>query len=144
MGVPAWAGRYIGIPFVEEGFDEAGCHCWGLVRLVMWRERSIELPRHGDISAGDLAAILRATAEEKASGTWVPVVGKPQPFDLQLMWAHARVNGKPIRDEGHVGIMLTETMMLHVEKATDSCAVPLKDVSRRLIAAYRHRELVAG
>ncbi len=39
-----WAGRYIGLPFVEHGRNLAGADCWGLVTVIYREEAGIELP----------------------------------------------------------------------------------------------------
>lgn len=137
-----WWGRYIGIPFVDRGFDLAGCHCWGLIWLVYRNERGVDLPTYGEISASDLIAIAREIDAGKCD-PWVPVVGERRPFDVQTMWSRIKIDGAWMRDQGHVGIMVSPTHMLHVEYSTAAVCVPLTDrsVRYRLLQTFRHKAL---
>lgn len=39
-----WTQKYVGIPFVSGGRTEKGCDCYGLIRLILANEYSIQLP----------------------------------------------------------------------------------------------------
>lgn len=39
-----WTQKYVGIPFASGGRTEKGCDCYGLIRLILRNEYSIQLP----------------------------------------------------------------------------------------------------
>lgn len=39
-----WSANYLGIPYKEGESSDAACDCWGLVRLVLHREKGYDLP----------------------------------------------------------------------------------------------------
>lgn len=136
-----WVGRYVGIPFAEHGLDFRGCHCWGLVRLVLQHECAIALPDYGEISATELIAAARRIGGESALPPWSRVAGEWRSFDVLLM--HARPAGGG-RVPGHVGIVSAPKHVLHVERATAAVDVPIAhpSVRHRIIAAFRHEALM--
>lgn len=140
MGAPAWVERYVGIPFQDDGFGFSGCHCWGLVRLVLLTEKRIELPTYGEISAGDLLAASREVETQCIAQDWLPVASAPAAFDVVRM--QTRVDGQG-RALGHVGIMVDPDCILHVEKLTSAVCVSVlhPSVRHRLAGTFRHKEL---
>lgn len=108
MSAPAWCEKYVGIPFADLGRDEAGCDCWGLVRLVFARELAVPLPDYSDgytdtRNGADVAAIAGDGA-----ANWHPAEN-PRAFDVVLL----RVNGLP----RHVGLVAGPgCLMLHTER----------------------------
>ena len=134
--IPAWAARYVGIPFADAVEESAGgLHCWGLVRLVLARAAGLDLPAYGEIGARELAA-LALFAGEAAREPWLPVMGPPRALDVALMRG-------PARAVSHCGIMVSPSHVLHVEAAHDSVVVAVShpSVRRRLIGFFRHRAL---
>jgi len=111
-------GKYIGIPWVTDGHSLEGCDCWGLFRLFYRNEYQINLPG--------------LTSGEAMYGAWTkvdtPIVG-----DLLLF----RTTEGP-----HVGIALSKTEMLHVDKCTTSRIENFKGLAwkNRLRRIYRHRQ----
>ena len=130
-----WAARYVGLPFLDHGRDWSGVDCWGLIVLVMREERDIALPSYGETSAFDLAAVAGLIAGESALEPWSPAV-RAEPFDVAVM--HRR------RDPVHVGIMVTENQILHIEQRTAAVMVPIDHASIRFRYPrfFRHRELM--
>lgn len=136
--IPRWVSAYVGIPYADGGLDPKGCHCWGLVRLVLSRQAGVEVPKYGPVDGREL---LAAFAGEKRGGTWAVVNGARTVFDVVSM-TH-RENGRPI--ECHCGIMVSRRHLLHIEKHTAAIVVPVSDqtVCHRIVGTYRHRALAA-
>lgn len=128
-----WAEKYVGLRFVDKGRSMDGLDCWGLVRLVMLNEKGIELPTYGEISATELMQVTRTIARDSKLEPW-HVVKRPQPFDVLVM------RGNPL----HVGIMLSDKLILHIEEATNSVCIPITHASikQRIIGIHRHRDLM--
>ncbi len=113
MPVPIWAGRYIGLPFLDHGRDRAGLDCWGLVRLAVSEQFDISLPAFlGDYqTTADIAGI--AALVEREAVLWLPVrAGEERLGDVVVL----RLKGRPV----HVGLVLGDAQMLHVEQGVDS------------------------
>lgn len=134
-----WAGRYIGLPFIDGGRGPVAVDCWGLVRLVYAQERGIELPTYGEISAGALLTITRAIrAGQEAPEVWRQVEA-PQAFDVGVMRGGA--SWRPC----HVGVMVDGETVLHVEKDSATCLEPINGqvMKHRIIGFWRHAEMIA-
>lgn len=114
-----WSGRYVGLPFGE---DQGQVTCWSLIRLVYSDLLSVDLPEYGEISARDLVRVARAMKRGADDG-W-DVVRDPKEFDVVLMRS-----GSGGVSVVHVGVMVSESRMLHVEQATSSVIVPLRHIS---------------
>jgi len=137
----AWYGRYIGIPFTDQGFDHDGCHCWGLVHLVYREQLGIALPRYGELSAVELLEAARyfRAAGAGADPRWT-TVDSPQPFDVVLMTAMT-AGAQPLRVPGHVGVMIDDHRLLHVWRATDAVVMPRDHprIRHHILSFHRHR-----
>jgi cell wall-associated NlpC family hydrolase len=141
--VPAWVGRYIGIPFAEAGGDRKGCNCWGLVRLVLAEQKAIALPAYAEISAAEMLKAARAFGADSKLDPWRPVErAEVAAFDVVLM--HALTDAVARRIPGHVGIMVAPARVLHVWRGTDAIHMPLdhSDFQNKVIGFYRHRGLM--
>lgn len=141
-----WPARYIGIPFVEQGFDDRGCHCWGLVWLVYEREIGIALDRFERIAAAQALATVQAIEAAIAGGPWRPVAGPRRDFDAVLMVGHAPdETGRLRRMIRHVGVAYGARDVLHVERGTQTALVrdDHHSIKRRIVGAYRHERLTA-
>jgi cell wall-associated NlpC family hydrolase len=125
MGPARWVDKYVRIPFVQRGFDFAGCHCWGLVWLVYRNERRITLPKYDTINAAQIRAMLKAKDKEIASGSWVPVEKPLREFDVVIMAGLDKdENGKVVGTvERHVGIMASPYHILHIEEGINATCV---------------------
>jgi cell wall-associated NlpC family hydrolase len=136
----SWVERYIGIPFSNDGLGFDGCHCWGLVRLVLLNERNVEVPTYGELSAKDLLAVERTISSSAAGDPWIKVSGARKQFDVVVMHARPEESG---RVAAHVGIMASAKAMLHVERSTSAVLVDIdhRSVKRRVIGTFRHKAL---
>jgi cell wall-associated NlpC family hydrolase len=125
---------------VDGGRQIGGLDCWGLVRLVFLEETGIELPSYGEVSALDLSGVSVEVGQGVASDVWGRVADL-RPLDVAVMCA--RVSGQ--RVPAHCGVMVSDTMLLHIEKTTHSVCVPIThgSVKFRLqpFGFYRHRSL---
>lgn len=140
VNVPRWAGRYIGLPWVDGGRDFTGVDCEGLARLVLKHEAGDPgLPSYGLVSADGLFKVSRAIEQNKALPPWVNVT-KPRRFDWALLTGRGRVDSRPRTLICHMGIMLSETLLLHIEKATHSVVVDIGHplVGPRVVCFIRH------
>lgn len=135
--------RYLRIPFCVTGLDFIGCHCWGLVRLVLMHEAGLSLASYDAISANAVIQIARAMREALSSDEWVKVdCADARAYDVVLM-SHSIIisDGRPSRPAMHCGIMLTRKHVLHVEHGRDSVCVPINQLRNRVLGIYRHRSL---
>ena len=137
---PAWAARYVGIPFQDKGRDRDGLDCYGLLRLVLLERFTIALPTYteGYVTATDrqeIAALL--TEGREADGSWVTVTD-PKPGDGILF----RLKGAPT----HVGVVAEPPWFLHVARGM---ATVLERWDRpkwahRILGFYRHERMRAA
>lgn len=111
--VAKWAAEYVGLPYRDRGRDRTGLDCWGLVRLVLREQFSIQLPSLGES--------YRTCLDEDAVARLVKVqrplvhaerVFLPQEGDIVL----ARLRGFAC----HVGVFVGSMSMLHVRSGTDT------------------------
>lgn len=132
-----WAEKWVG-----RRFDPAGFNCWHLVRDVMRARKAIELPAYGETDARDLMAVARSYRGRLAD-PWARVTDAPRAFDVVVMQALARINGRHERLPMHAGIMISDRLMMHCEKGIDTAIVPIThpSVKFRLVAFYRHKDL---
>jgi len=108
-----WVDEYVGLPFSAAGRDRAGLDCWGLVRLVLAEQRGILLPRYDHCDeAGTLMNESSAYPEIKqGSQLELDVVIMETETKKGLGWAFAPV---------HIGIMATNSLILHIERGFNS------------------------
>ncbi len=135
MSIAVWVERYVGIPYSDDGLGFSECSCWGLVRLVFLTEHRIELPTYAEISAANVVAISHKMADAADLDPWLPVARGPRAFDVVRM--------RTGRDYRHVGIMVDDVNVLHVEKSTAAVCVPIDhpSIRFRLAGTFRHKEL---
>src|SRR5262245_17327749 len=95
-----WEARYIGRPYVRDGYSAGGYHCWSLIRAVFHNECRINLESYGDVSATDLMKVVRRMEEGAGMPPFVHKVADDDrcPFDVVVMQGRERLaNGKPGR-----------------------------------------------
>lgn len=130
---------YVGIPFRDKGRDRNGVDCWGLVRLVL-ADHGINLPTYGEISSEELLRVAREVRDGLSSPVWRNVTDEPRrPLDGVVM----RNRFGPGEARGHIGIMVSQTEMLHAEAITGTVKAEIHDptIRNRIIGFYRHKDL---
>lgn len=128
-----WWGDLVGLPFRDGGRGPDAYDCWGLVRHVYCRQLGIDLPDYGEISAKDLVRVAREMRRGADDGWRVPPV--PRAYDVCLMRG-----GRGGAAVLHVGVMVDDRRLLHVEAATGSVVVPVVHFSvAGRIVGYRRR-----
>jgi len=126
------------MPFLDHGRDINGCDCWGLVRLIYREQLKIELPSYGEISAHDLVRVSdEIKSGSEASEVWV-IPMHPGKYDVVIMRRYG------MRDIGHVGMLVNDRNLIHVEAKTDAVIVPIDHmrVKHRIAGYRRHRSMV--
>ena len=106
MTVPAWASRYVGIPFVSGGRDASGCDCYGLVRLALAEQFGYRLP---ELSAEYQDALAIAEAELTLKARLPLLAGTLLDKAEAGAVAVIRFQGRP----SHIGIFVSETHIMH-------------------------------
>ena len=137
---PLWVAPYVGVPFCESGFTRSGCHCWGLVHLIYREVAGIDLPRYDPVLSADHAGCAAEMQAAVDCGPWRAVADRPSDLDVVLMSAIIRDLGRLRRYACHVGVVVGESHLLHVEPGTESVCIPLNffSIRRRVIGFYRH------
>jgi cell wall-associated NlpC family hydrolase len=134
MPVPIWAGHYIGLPFHEHGRTRAGLDCWGLVRLALAEQFGLAVPSftheyRRTVDAARIPALI-----ERETSRWQSIPAEAaQTGDVIVL----RVGGRPM----HVGLVLGDGLMLHVERGIDS-AIERYDGPQwreRIFGFYRYK-----
>ena len=134
-----WINDYIGIEFENKGRGEK-CDCWGLVRRVYQEQFGISIPSFTEYESADdikeVAKLIKGKEEGKGD-TWQEVKEGKEVFgDVAIF----RIAGAPV----HIGMVIGDNKMLHVEKGIDSCIENYKNMrwTRRLHKFYRHKDRV--
>ncbi len=131
--VPDWVADYVGLPFRAHGRDRDGVDCWGLARLVLAERFGLSLPSYagGYASVEDAEDIGRLIRGEMAPWREVPR-GDEQAGDVVLI----RLMNQPM----HVGVVVAQGWMLHIEDGIDACLERYDGAKwrRRTLGIYRH------
>jgi cell wall-associated NlpC family hydrolase len=129
------AEHFVGLPFKVNGRGPGGYDCWGLVREVLERLFNVErLPSYEHCT--DVAeAIAQAQAHVPCERVEVPKAG-----DVVVMMT-------PVGDGEsaplHVGVMINDRQVLHVDRGELSTCLDLDhpSISPRLSHFLRHAQL---
>lgn len=128
-----WQNKYVGIPYKDNGRDEIGIDCWGLVRLVYNKEFGISLPSYAeDYSGSDRQRIAELIAQYREG--WQETTQEPKSGDVVLF----RVLGL----QTHVGIITEYPYFLHARDGRDSSIEKLdaSTWSKRVVGIFRYSE----
>ena len=125
-----WSDKYIGIPFLANGRSTDGLDCWGLVRLILGNEFSIELPSFSDnYNIDDNYRITELVAQYKEGWERKETA---EPGDCVLF----NILGEPM----HIGVMLDSTRFIHVREGSDTVVDSITNTKweRRVEGIYRY------
>ena len=135
-----WLDKYLHIPFVDRGRDEAGCDCWGLVCLVL-KDAGVDVPTFEQTSFVDGEGVCRHIDEEIGEGCWDIVDGPPKIFDVAIMLGRTITSNGPVLLPCHIGIVPADNKLLHTERGKNSVLIDLNNptVKNRIVGMYRHK-----
>lgn len=126
-----WYGYYVGIPFKTLGRTRNGCDCYGLVKLVMKEHYKIDLP--------EIATYLNALDHKNIA----PVIDENTPLLAGEKIAEPKEGLVVVlsSSEGlssHVGLMVTDELILHTTYKTGALIEPLssKYIKNRIKGYY--------
>ena len=125
-----WSDKYIGIPFLANGRSTDGLDCWGLVRLILGNEFSIELPSFSDnYNIDDNTRITELVAQYKEGWERKETA---EPGDCVLF----NILGEPM----HIGVMLDNNRFIHVREGSDTVVDSITSTKweRRVEGIYRY------
>lgn len=131
-----WSAGYVGTVYSDTDNGAAGCHCWGLFRLVFRQEKGIDLPSYNDVSPEDARDIARLVHGALDNGEWLPV-DRAREFDGALF------RRGPF--DSHMGVMIDRRHMLHSDREAGAAIVERIDTGRwasAFVGFYRHKDLI--
>jgi hypothetical protein len=127
MNIPAsdWYVEYIGISW-KENFN-----CWDLVKKIYLEKLDIDAKTEFDEVENPLDIVSNKQAFLTGLEKWINV-NEPREFDLCAMGVSKTIH--------HVGIMLGQNAVFHVNKNRPACSELLSNLSNRYktIKFYRH------
>lgn len=98
MPIPFWVGRYIGLPFKEQGRNRQGVDCWGLVRLIYAENFLVSLPSYTHAYPNTNASEILGALVNREAKKWHAVEqGQEELGDVVVL----RMRGCPM----HVGLL---------------------------------------
>ncbi|TVQ82102.1 MAG: phage tail protein [Micavibrio sp.] len=136
MPIPYWAGHYIGLKFREHGRSAEGLDCWGLVRLALMERFNAVLPSYGAEYAHSCNTEEIAPLIGRESEKWQGIeAGQEKCGDVIVL----RLRGAP----AHVGLVLGDGRMLHIEKHINSAIEHYRGRRwrDRIVGFYRHPQI---
>lgn len=132
--IPHWVAGYIGLPFTDHGRGPEAFDCWGLVRFVLDKRFGIRcLPEHGGyVSCGHRRSVAEAFRHGLAE-SWRQVPAEQHRAGDIAVFSVGRL-------PSHVGLVVSQDTMLHIEKGTDSVVERFdrQPWVNRIEGVYRH------
>ncbi|MEY2653818.1 MAG: hypothetical protein RLZZ524_846 [Pseudomonadota bacterium] len=109
----AWAGEYVGLPFLEKGRDRDGLDCWGLIRLVYAERFGRALPVWAEGYASTQPCEATAAHLAHCATEFYEVQpGEEKLGDILLF--------RTGRHLSHVGLVIGGGWMLHITAGINS------------------------
>ena len=128
-----WYNKYVGIPYKDNGRDEQGLDCWGLVRLVYKKEYDIDLPSFDQqyFGARDVDITTELIAQNKEN--WQPTADRIIGSVVLL---------RILNRETHVGIYVGNNKFLHAREGHASVIESLDSSmwKHRLVGFFKYAE----
>lgn len=107
MDLVEFTDRALDVPFIEKGRDYEGWDCWGLIYVAYRDLYNIELPVYtGEYNSTRRREELQGLITRRKAGTW-ELRDPYEPGDVALV--------KMLGRNCHVGLMLPDMYMLHVQ-----------------------------
>ncbi len=124
-----WWGKYIGVPYLDQGASFAGVDCRGLIRLAWATELGRhDFPAYAMVSASDMVAAAQAISSEQSSGKWQLVQeGQGQAFDIAVIWRLANIDGRFRWGPFHLGLVTDDAHVLHCDETTATVRLAFRD-----------------
>ena len=117
MILDEFVNRALNVPFEEKGRSYDGWDCWGLIYVAYRDVYEIELPTHtGGYNSTRRREELRDLIMQKKDESW-KLSDPHQPGDVAIV----RMMGR----DCHVGLMLSNWDMLHVQEDVSVCIEPI-------------------
>jgi cell wall-associated NlpC family hydrolase len=129
------ANYYADIPYVNNGRNEHGVDCWGLVRLFYRKEFSIILPSYTEDYSSPEERIEVSNAIKKHKVDWTEIPQGEEAFgDVIIL----RLAGYPL----HIGVVISTGIMLHTLKKVGTCTEEYTSSKwkNRIFGFVRHKE----
>lgn len=145
-GPPLWAEKYLGIPFSWDGETEAASNCWGLARMVMHDQVSVELASFSEGLPGKEDPAGRAALFEiESAESWDVVWKRSSPSEdmpchlakpLDMLWLK-------LVGHAHTGTVVSEGWMLTTMEGGVSHFVRFTEAKwkSRTLGIFRHPSL---
>lgn len=130
--IPAWVGKWVGLPYIDKGRGPDAWDCWGLVRAVLAAEAGIALPDYANAYSAACDRDSVATAVEAGLAHGWQRVEQPQTMDLLIL----RIAGRP----WHCALVVAPGLFLHVPPKSTSCIERLDSPqwAKRIGGFFRH------
>lgn len=139
--IPNWVSRYIGLPFKDHARGPREFDCWGLVRWVLAHEFGLaDLPEHSGYAHTDHGPSVAATFDEGLAESWRRVERRAQAGDIVILTRIMRVAGEVAWRPAHVGLIVAQDIMLHIERRSASVVERFDRPpwDNRIEGIYRH------
>ena len=119
MNINEFCTKAIGVPFKPHGRTWENWDCWGLICVAYKELLGIDLPSYTDDYTSTKDRELLAELYQKGRESEWHKVDKPQMGDIAFLYMYGRMC--------HVGLVVTDEKILHVEHGINTCLQRMKD-----------------